>query len=240
MCAAAVAATPLSTIQPIMTFMPIARAVAMVSSAPRMPPVLAKLDVHAVHTAHQRRKAGGVNAVFIDDDRYVYALAYRTQPLRIAGLDRLFAILDVVSFQFAQDANRIVDAPPLVGVDAQRAGVARADGGNRLDLLLDRPAAEFDLENRKVRRFGDLIERRLRIGNADGKRGRRREAGVETEQRIERLAECFAHAVVQRYVEAGARSRGISASSKRCKRNGSLARGRYEEKNATTLSTDSP
>src|SRR5579871_3795837 len=174
-----------------------------------------QLDVDAVDASVQSRKIGRDERVFVDDDRNRNAFANRAQLVRPAGGNRLLAELDVVALEFAQNAYGRLRVPAFVGVDADRPGIPRADGGNRLDLFGRRAGPEFYLKDRMVAGFGELEERRVRIGDADRQRRDRSSRRIEAEQRIERLAELLAHEIVQSEIEPGARGGGNAVVQQR-------------------------
>ncbi len=193
--------------------MPIARAVWIIASAPRMPPVFASLTFTPSTQPFKRGQIACDERVFVGDDRNRDALAYRAQLLA-GGPPRIGCSQSSISKR--SSSRRIcdgaLDVPAFVGVDAQRAAVARADRGDRFDLLGRRAAAELDLEDRMIAGFGHFRSVVCGIGDADRKRRRRRRRRIEPEQCVERLAELLADQVVQREVEA---ARARPAGSRR-------------------------
>ena len=133
-CAAAVERIALSTMQPSMIFKPSARAVWIIASAPRIPPHFTSLTLIPSTQPAQRGQIAGVLGILVGHDRDRRALANPAQPLRRSGRDRLFAELDLEAFQLAQDRHRRFGRPGLVGIDADRAGVDRANRRDGLDL----------------------------------------------------------------------------------------------------------
>ena len=159
----------LSTMQPSITFKPIARAVWIIASAPRMPPVFASFTL----TPSMQPLSGGrslaTRAVFVGDDRDVDALADRAQPVRIPGRNGLLAKFDLVPLHFAQRRDRLIDGPAFIGVDANRAAITRANRGDHLDVVRGRAPADLHFEDRILRRFVDLAQHLVRLRDPDRK-----------------------------------------------------------------------
>ena len=145
--------------------------------------------------------------VFVGDDRNGDALANGSQLVRAPGRNRLFAELDFEPSEVAQNGDGALDVPAFVRVDAKRAVIASSNRSDRLDLLGRRAASELDLQNRKVARFVEFLQRRLRVGDPDRERRRRARRRIETEQRVERFAEFLADEIVEREIETGSRRR---------------------------------
>src|SRR2546423_12536164 len=143
-------------------------------------------------------------AVLVDVDRERRALL-QLGAVRVAGGQRLLAILDAELGERRKRRERLVEAPGFVHVNLQRQ-LAR-DAANRADALDVEPvaAAQFELEAPEpVERF--LRTARHVVWIAEPHRPARRRAGApQPEQPPDRLAEQLALQVVKRCIDRRSR-----------------------------------
>ena len=171
-----------------------------------------ELDVDPVRALGARGHVGEGVAVLVDVDRDRRA-PLQLRPARVAGRQRLLAVLDPELGERRKSLERLVEGPGLVHVDLERQ--LAGDAAHRADALDVEPvpAAELELE------AAEATERLLRaprhvVGIAEPDRPARRRPGApQAEQPPHRLAEQLALQVVQRGVERGSRGELAGAAA---------------------------
>src|SRR5207248_10691973 len=132
-------------------------------------------------------------AVLVDVDRDGRA-ALQLGPARVAGRQRLLAVLDV---ELRQVVERLVERPRLVYVDLQRHAGHALDGTDALDV---EPVACAELQLQPAVAARDLLRASghvVGVAEPDRPRGRRPEAR-QTEQAPYRLTGQLALQAVKR------------------------------------------
>ena len=138
-------------------------------------------------------------AVLVDVDRQRRA-PLQLRPVRVAGRQRLLAVLDAERGQLRQRLERLVERPRLVHVDLQRHVGHRANGAHALDV---EPVAPAELQLQPLEPPAHLLgapPHVVGIAEPDRPRGRRPRP-LEPEHPPDRQARELAAEVVQRCVE---------------------------------------
>ena len=131
--------------------------------------------------------------------------SFSSGPPRVAGGQRLLAVLDAELGERRERLERFLEAPGLVDVDLQRQ--VAGDAAHGTDALDVEPVAAAELELEAA----EAVERLLGaaghvVGIAEPDRPARRRAGAaQPEQPPDGLAEQLALQVVERGVEGGSR-----------------------------------
>ena len=191
--------SPDSTMQPSMQPSPSARAACTIRTPSRIPPDFASLTLIPCARSAQRATSASRMAVLVDVDRERRAGLER-RPVRIAGRQRLLAVLDAERGQLRQGVERLVEAPRLVHVHLQRHACRGGDRAHALDV---EAVAAAELQLQPPEAAADLPGTRCHVvGIAEPDRpGRRRPRAAQAEELPHGDAEQLALEVVQRRVE---------------------------------------
>jgi hypothetical protein len=165
------------------------------------PARLCELDVDPVRALRASRHVGERVAVLVDEDRHGRA-TLQLLPVRVAGGQRLLAVLDV---HLREVLERLVERPVLVHVDLERTVGHGPHRTHTLDVQAV-SSAELQLQPSEAGRRPLRATRHV-VGVAEPDRpGRRRASAAQAEQPPDRLAREFPAEVVERGVERRARS----------------------------------
>ena len=168
-CAAALAAMALSTIQPSMTFNPIARAVWIIASAPRMPPVFASFTL----TPSMQPLSGGRSLATKQSSSATIGMLTRSLIARShcgfpAGTG---CSQNSISYRCSSRSVVIASSTVQPSLASMRIAppITRANRGDHLDVVRGRAAADLHFEDRILRRFVDLAQHLVRLRDPDRK-----------------------------------------------------------------------
>ena len=160
---------------------------------------LRELDRDAVCALGAGRDVGEGVAVLVDEDRQRRA-PFQLRRVRVAGGQRLLAVLDAEPGQLWQRLERLVERPPLIDVDLHWHPRDAVDGADALDVEAV-AAAQLQLQALEGRAGAlGLARHRVRVVQRDRPGGRRAEPAV-AEQAPDGDAGELAAEVVQRTVD---------------------------------------
>ena len=194
--------------QPIITRMSCARAVAIIRSASRRPPHFESLMLIPSTTPASFANVARDDARLVGDDRQRRALAHEAQPLEIVRRQRLLDELDAVLREQLDHVERVLRRPCGVRVDAKH--LVRRRLANDADDLLVAVVPSLILSIGYSRR---LLHLRAQLGlrrHADREARERRRGRIEPPQPVDRNAESLADEIVERGAD-GALRRAVAA-----------------------------